>query len=453
MSPRSALALRILAAIVALAAGGGCTSSTPAGAADAGPLEDAAGEAAAPPDAAPDLAPVVVDLGMISEQHQYGEHEPSVAATPDGRVAVAWLVAFAAKYQINYRISTDDGVSFGVEQTIPMPTDTNICANTSLAADAAGAIHLAYACETVSAGGVRSNVQVLAARSPAGSTTFGDGVVVTDPAATPFAYDQPRIAATSTGGLLVTYSHFSTTDSRQIAASSDDGLQWTRTAISPGIAIDENIGRIYASPTDARVWVAMLLDGNRGVRLCRSDDGGRTWPAANQRNVDEPAGTMFSLDLAIAGHGEEIWVLYGLTDEVPSRQSQMKLNRLHLVRSGDGGATLEAPVSIDPEAGEYLMLPNLVHDDGGGLDITYYAGSAASDPAASYRRRRSTDGGKSFTSSIVLHQPLVFDTSRVTTRWLGDYEGLAAAAGKLYIAYTDSTAPAAHVAFLRTSVP
>jgi len=460
MFSRSTLSLALITAIAALA--GGCNGSSPVVPADAG-LADAPGEGSPAADtraagdtggATADAGPVVLDPGIISSASPYGEHEPTVAVTSDGRVAVAWVAGVSSGFQIRYRISTDRGVTFAPEADIPMPAGTNICSNSSMAVDQAGGIRLAYGCEKVSASGTRSNVQVLVASSTKGSTTFGDGVMVTDPTQTVDAYDQPRVAVIGTGSLLVTYSHFSTTNSQEIAAWSDDGLTWTRTPILGNrVATDQNMARIYASPTDARVWVAILLDTNHDVRLCRSPDGGRTWPEADQHNLAQPAGHL-SLDLAITGEGKDLWVLHGRTGDVPSRRNNIKLDQVQLVHSGDGGDTFDAPVSIDDAAvGKYLMLANVVRDNRGGLNLTYYAGAEPGDKAASYRRRRSTDGGKSFGPSLVVHQPLTFDVSRGSATWLGDYEGVAAAEGHLYLSYVDSSGSKARVAFYRTSLP
>jgi hypothetical protein len=107
----------------------------------------------------------------------------------------------------------------------------------------------------------------------------------------------------------------------------------------------------------------------------------------------------------------------------------------------------------DSAAGKYFMFPNLVREDSGALDLTYYAGSGQGDKAATFRRARSTDRGKTFAPSLVLHKPITFEQGRATLAWIGDYLGLTWSAGNLFMAYTDNSSGTSHTAFYRTSVP
>jgi hypothetical protein len=133
-----------------------------------------------------------------------------------------------------------------------------------------------------------------------------------------------------------------------------------------------------------------------------------------------------------------------------SGTTQFKLDHVRLAHSGDGGSTFDARYAVeDPSAGAFFMLPNIVSDEQGGVHVTYYAGVDSGDAAASYRASLSTDGGATFGPSGVVHAPLLFDLSRATPTWLGDYQGLWVASGKLYIAYVDNSSGASHVAFYR----
>src|SRR5207237_6303703 len=103
--------------------------------------------------------------------------------------------------------------------------------------------------------------------------------------------------------------------------------------------------------------------------------------------------------------------------------------------SNDRGATIDSRIiAHDKSAGKYFLMGSFVRDEAGGFDVTYYAGNKAGDPAGSYRLARSTDD-VTFAASTVVHAPELFDTSRVTPTWMGDYMGLGASGKHLHKAY------------------
>jgi hypothetical protein len=127
---------------------------------------------------------------------------------------------------------------------------------------------------------------------------------------------------------------------------------------------------------------------------------------------------------------------------------------VRLAHSADEGGSIDTRASVeDPAAGSLFMLPNLTSAGAGRLILTNYAGVSSGDAAAAYRRSSSTDGGVSFAPSTVVRTPLLLDPSRTTTTWLGDYQGLWFASGKIYAAYVDNSTGDAHIAFYRAPTP
>lgn len=403
------------------------------------------------------LGPVVLSAPLAGS---LGEHEPTILATPQGRVALAWVSSVSSGYQVYYRLSTDRGTSFADAVAIPFPPGTNVCSNTSMTFTGDGSIHLSFGCEKRTTG-PRSSQGVFVARSPAATLAFEPAVAVTD-SASMRTIDQPHIAATREDELIVVYAEANATDTGdelEGARSSDGGATWIR-MIVPAMAGTTTRGwpRVVASRTDARVWLAAFDDG-LGASLRWSDDGGRTWPVADQRAIPDAADLAQNLssDLQLAVDGQDVWVLYGLSQDSGGTggfTNNYKDTHLRLAHSTDGGATLSTRNDIEDAAtGRFFMLPNLVRDEAGGLNLTYYAGAAEGDAMATYRLARSVDGGQRFAPSVAIGRPVVFDTSRGTTRWLGDYQGLSAAERAIYVAYVDDADATPHVSFYRAPLP
>lgn len=356
----------------------------------------------------PDAAvapPVILDPGVISKRSESTqESEPSVAVAADGRVIIVWYSVVGASSRIAYRIATDDGATLGAIKELPIPADSKV------------------------------------------SGAKPDRV-----------YDQPRILALRSGTVLVSFHQSEATAWSIVAATSTDFEHFAPATVASGGSVSfGNFARPCASRSSGRVWLLAWEDGI-GVTLRSSDDDGRSWPAERRLVVSLPeeANSTTPLQECLGGDGD-VFVLYGLskTVDVGNRNVIPKLDKLRVAHSGDGGTSVDLRVDAqDPNAGAAFMQPNFARDATGGINLTYYAGSKDADPTASYRRSRSADGGKTFAPSVVVHEPLVFETSRTGRRTPGDYMGLWSASDKLYIAYTDTSGPAGHIAFYRTSLP
>jgi len=415
---------------------------------------DAAQEAPAP-EADADAGPIVLDPGVISASPaSVSEHEPYVAAS-NGHVGVAWISRQSPNLVIGYRISIDDGETWGAIQSLPLPPNNNIAGDPYLAADDKGTLWIAWGSETKMS--TRTNQHVFVAKAAPGAMSFGAPIEVTDPNEPNVGvYDQPKIAVVP-AGLVVTYM-FGNTDFSSliiVAAYSPDGAQWTRTPVAgpgPSGSFRNRAALCDVKNSGQRTYM-QYLDQLVGMALRWSDDGGKTWPSANVTAVQFPSETAkLSEEIGCAADGNDVWIFYGLTTDFGANGETImpKRDALKLAHSPDRGASIDTRVVVsDKTAGKYFLLGSFARDEGGGFDVTYYAGNMSGDPAGSYRFSRSTDG-TSFPSSVV-RGPLLFDTSRTTLTWIGDYVGLAASGKNLHMAYADTSGSAAHIAYYRTS--
>jgi hypothetical protein len=152
----------------------------------------------------------------------------------------------------------------------------------------------------------------------------------------------------------------------------------------------------------------------------------------------------------------DVWISYGLTKDgtATATMNSPLLYALRLAHSGDGGQTIDTRIDAhDTAAGSFFQHPELAREPGGALDLTYYAGKTDMDMAGSFRRSRAAVPAMGFGPSVSVDAPLDFLTSRGDPRWLGDYTGIFARSGKLYLSYTVNDTAVSHVAFSKVKVP
>jgi hypothetical protein len=359
---------------------------------------------------------------------------------------------------VGYRISNDFGATWGPATLVALPPDDNVQANATVAADEQGNLYLAWAAELVSAG-ARSNQHVFLATAGQDSLQFGAPTEVTDPAAAVGAYDRPHVAVTSKGTLNVSYTQISS-DLKSFlvinASSTDSGKSWVRTTLAgPGSSGSyRNQARVCHAKGGGRIFLSWVDQDVGGIALIHSDDEGATWSSASPLLVSlrsELSKLAYApTDCVTDGHSA--WALYALSDVAPTSAVTPVFTHLRLAHSGDG-VTVDSPVDVaDTNAAPVTMNPAIVAEDDGSLDLAYYAGQAANDATAAFRRSRSTDAGQTFTPSVDIHDPLTLETSRAAPQWIGDYVNSAYASGQLYLVYTDNASSTPHISFYRSNV-
>ncbi len=370
------------------------------------------------------------------------EFETHLAVAPNGTIGVSWTEeAISGPFPIGYAFSKDGGKTWTAPKRI-FSLDGGRAADSVLVTDAQSVFLLVWI----------GDAAVYAARQQADGS-FGTPVEISDPAAG-HTYDKPW--AVQTGGkFLVTYQE-QTADTtngdasdldRGVAAVSTDGQHWTRNVMT-----EEDAGRnLYypcTSPNADRVWVVFHnIDGTIGMRW--STTNGTQWTTSDLIVSDHETDIPFSEPECVANN-DEVWLIYGESDDDPANGMNSKHTTLHLAHSKAGAAVDYRSVKSHDTADEkFYLQPQLGRSPDGTLDLTYYAGRADNDALGSFRWARSTDGGKTFAKSVTVREPVVFTQDRPTSQWPGDYSGLGYWNGAVVMSYIDNAIGASHVAFAR----
>ncbi len=458
----------------------GCSGGAGATSGDAGPHADARGEAAIADrspghESSSDTGSPTLSIDPLSAvAGSAHEHEPFIAVTPSGRVAVSFLSYSSSGMiiTVGYRISNDRGATWGPVALVPVPEGDNTQANASVAAGDDGTLYMSWAAEEHTESG-RSNEAVYVATSAPGSTTFGTPVMVTNPKVAVAVYDQPRVSVTHAGVVNVAYDQVSADGITEWIqnARSTDGKTWSLGyAAGPGSYESyRNFARFCRPTGEGRIFLlyvdtdVAIYYGDLALALRSSDDDGATW-SSPVRVTSESDELIFDPTGAIGctTDGADVWMVYGLTPEanlggtwgggpVPSASTEHTMTEVRLAHSGDGGKTIDRIGDVlDTHAGSRAMYPVLTSEGQGTLDLSYYVGDSDNDPKAALRRTRSTDG-TTFASTVPVHSPLTLVTDRAVPQWIGDYVGGAFQGGDVFLVYTDNATVTPHIAFYRTA--
>ncbi len=407
-------------------------------------------------------APLITTTISVSE-YSTSEHEPQVVMTSQGRVVAAWN-AFnydpTSFYHLEYAISEDAGETWGSVVSIPLPDEDNIGSNVTLDTSDDGTVFMAYATEYVNPAGVRSAQRVFLLRLLPSDPTFEAPVQITDPDAVVGVYDQPAVTVAQGGDILVTYGEApEDLGSLQLVVqrSTDGGVTFSRTVPIPsGGPQYMNLFHPCTSGDGADVYL-LYVDSDLGPALWASHDGGATFPEDQRVPVYDPAdathvSTMVDGNCVV--DGDDVWVVYGTSSNPNGTSTRVpRLDHVVVSHSTDRGATFELHTRAeDSSVGPHYLLPRIASLGGGVLDLAYYEGEGQDDAAATYRHARSFDGGVSFEPSEPVFGPLVYDLTRDSEQWLGDYMDLEAAPGRRFGVFTDNASGRGHIRFWSVAV-
>jgi hypothetical protein len=366
-------------------------------------------------------------------------------------------------------------------------------------ADDRGDFHMAWLAADTPADGIlppngypEDNMHVYYASARRGASSFGTPVHVS--ASDHEMTDKPWFTVTRRGTILLSYTtEFDYTNGLYgsvVARTTDGGKTWTRTladpsggSFTPFTCYDRERDRVYMvddfygigngdddaargeAQAQAQAQAQKLTrtrtlrakakrpqipsqypdggyDSEPGVNLLWSDDDGVTWPAANTNFI--PGEDMVSLTNCTARDGQ-VWVMDDRNVDGTVKDA------IHVRRFTHGGAILASDDIISgADDGYVYWQPQIVAENGGALDVFYYAGASFSDMAGSFRLLRSTDGGKTWAAPRTLFAPLNFNMySRHSPTWLGDYIGLSPVGQDgIDVAFARTDTANAHVGFL-----
>ena len=383
------------------------------------------------------------------------ESETHLAVGSNGFVVVAWISIQPNGGSSNgYVFSTDGGTTWGDVANLDSPNG-QVASDPVIAVDANNNFTMTWIGFNTNSQGTPTNMTVYSATAPSGTTTFGTPVVVDSGS----DFDKPWILESRDGSLILTYADTGNF-SLKAARSTDKGATWATSVVASGNAF-RNLA-YPCTPTDGtshRVYVVytVLTNGANpsGIGIHWSDDDGVTWPDANKAAVAQQNEVLAFEDPTCVAKGDEVWVAYGITsDNAGDPESTVaKLDKVQVAHSTDGGATFTSYTNAaDTVATKYALLPAMAIEESGALDVVYYAGAMADDPEGSYRRTRSTDGGATWSSSVVVSNPLTFSQDRASQLWLGDYTGVAASGGSIYHSFADNSSGTSHIRFVKESV-
>lgn len=373
------------------------------------------------------------------------EAEPHVAATSDGRVAVAWIgIEKTGSSFIGYAFSKDYGTTWTPPQKTMQPANLQ-STDPVMAADAAGNIYLtwlAYLPGNPAPTSMRLNV----AKAGPGATAFGPAVIAH--AAGANSYDKPWITITKKGTIVVTHTESdSMTFSNATLVASKDGVTWNAPVTLPGASIRGLIS-VCASASTPRLYATYVIEGGASlIGLQWSDDEGVTW----SKEVLVSGADMVGYDgPTCVADGNDVWVSYEIGSGTITASTYQQMTQVRVARSKDGGATFAAAVDAhDPALGKLFLHPTLALEGNGTLDVVYYSGAKPDDLGGRLLLGQSTDHGATFGPGTVEHMPVGLDLHRDNGGWVGDYLGVARQGGFLHIAYGDDAPPYAHIAYRR----
>lgn len=378
------------------------------------------------------------------------ETETNVAVAGNGYVAVTWIGIQLTQHSFSgYAISTNDGQSWTQPQKLEAPGGRT-SSDPVVAAAPDSSFYLAWIAFQRDAQGNPYDMRVYVSKAAAGDTTFGApqdiaGAIASD------AIDKPWVTVAPDGTVYVTWLDTGSQSKNlaprmRVAVSEDQGQTWNIYPIDSGQGGFRNL--IYPCVDDVTGRVYTTYHPGGGIGLRWSDDKGKTWPGATAVADPNDPQAMFD-DPTCAAHNGEVWVSYGVGTDPFSETDNARSDHIRVAHSSDGGQSIDARYfAEDATAGTKFLHPQLAREASGALDLLYYAGSDQNpDPAGTVRLAQSTDGGKTWSQSLVVKSPITFLTTRGDQRWLGDYIGLTAHGGKTYGSFANNTSGTSHIEF------
>jgi hypothetical protein len=267
--------------------------------------------------------------------------------------------------------------------------------------------------------------------------------------------DHPWLAVTPGGTIAIAWN---LNNDLLFSRSTDTGVTFSTPRrisapddVSPNLAVlapgpNQQISIMYQAGTQA----AQGGKSSTTLKTVTSPDGGETFdPTRSVPYQPEDGFTPepFASSLPTAAADTHTGELYVAVARSPRPGSP---RRIAVYRSSDQGRTWSPPVTVDsdphnPDADQFQ--PSLTIDDNGTVFVSYYSLAAGK---VSRILTASTADATTFTTPTLLGRP--FDPACglrgvwKVSPWIGDYQGLASAHGKVYAVWTDAGTGTAQIA-------
>jgi hypothetical protein len=400
-----------------------------------------------------DVSPPL-DAGLnVSGNGPGYDSEDEIAVAPDGTIAILWSTFLQTQpfVTMRYAFSTDDGKSFGPPIDVVTPNGL-YPGDPSITVDAQGNFWASYL-------GIAYNGQnvdysrVYVAEAPKGTLKFGMPLEISPPNNTTDLIDHPKIHVTPAGTLLVGWADIPGPNfnaATGVVARSTDGTTWTRTTV---VQQPESTfaNFFWFCESSAGVHTVFLQATTTAyfIGIRTSADDGASFGSGNSTQVSLNTDQVAGLDPMCAGSGSDVWVMYSTTQNPSVDETTLDgADHIYVAHSTNGGQTFPTRIEgLDTKASKLATIPLFVRDEAGQLDVAYVAGNIDQDPNGSIRLTRS--GGP----STEVDGPMLFDLSRTSMTWVGDYFGGVAHAGSLYLAYPRNETGLDHIFFAKVAAP
>ena len=405
------------------------------------PLIDAPAIDAAMPDAAPPDAAIDAPSFISQPSSTLHEHEPMIAATGQGTVVGAWIGYFSNITTNGYAVSHDDGMTWSRPQQIDAPGARG-SGDPVVAVDSAGNFYLTWIGFLRDSQGNATDIHVYLSAMPAGTSTFGTPVEVTD--GTAASVDKNWVTVLNDGTVLVTWANLNpATYAIWSATSTDHGATFTRQVVRSGGFANLAFPCTDVTAAGSPVYVTFTTGGGIGVR--KSIDNGATWTV-----VPGVANDGVFQDPTCAVHApNEVWVLYPQGTAATMSGFTTPADSVVIAHSTDAGGSWATHVTVnDPTSTDKYLLPQLARSTAGHLHAVWYQGMV--NMPATLVHAVSTDDGATWTRTTA-RMTGSFTTNRASASWLGDYIGIFAAGSGIYVDYGDNSLAngRTHIEFVR----
>jgi hypothetical protein len=350
--------------------------------------------------------------------------------------------------------SFDGGTTFtGVDLPLPPARTSNgfdFGSDPSIAFDSNGNAYYSYIIVFFSAGGSINGTEMAVSRSSDGGRTWTATYFAPQTGEGQFN-DKPMITV-DTGSVHhnriyvawdnATGNSSSTKNGNNVVVShSDDGGVTFSAPVSVSGDFTGKTGGIGADPyvtSDGTLHVAWQDYANLVIADASSTDGGNTFSAPHaialvggfQFNVAAQSSRGALVYPACGSYGSSLYCSYTNGSDAATS--------VYVAKSTDGGSTWSSKAL--PGSGDQFNQWLAVDQSNGSVNVAYYdTGTHGATPTL-YTLARSTNGGKSYTTSAIANAPTDETCCAPSVNLgnqYGDYEGLAAAGGIVRPVWTD----------------